>query len=37
MTTASALENQTFTLTEDIVVRASLEQTFDSLIVQMGR
>ena len=37
MTTASALENQTFTLTEDIVVRASLEQTFDSLISNLGR
>jgi len=37
MTTASALEQQTFTITEEILVRASPEQTFDSLIVQMGR
>jgi hypothetical protein len=36
-TTASALENQTFTITEDIDVRASIEQTFNSLIAQMGR
>ena len=36
-TTAPALENQTFTITEEINVRASLEQTFDSLIAQMGR
>lgn len=36
-TTASALEIQTFTITEDIDVRASIEQTFNSLIVQMGR
>lgn len=37
MTTATSLENQTFTITEDIVVHASLERTFDSLITQMGR
>jgi hypothetical protein len=36
-TTASALESQTFTITEQISVRASLEQTFDSLVAQMGR
>jgi hypothetical protein len=36
-TTASALEGQTFTITEQIAVRASLEQTFDSLLAQMGR
>jgi hypothetical protein len=36
-TTASALEIQTFTITEEINVRASLEQTFDSLVAQMGR
>jgi hypothetical protein len=37
MTTASALEQQTFTITEEILVRASPEATFDSLIAQMGR
>jgi uncharacterized protein YndB with AHSA1/START domain len=37
MTTAVSPENQTFTITEDILVHASLERTFDSLIVQMGR
>ena len=37
MTTASALEQQTFTITEEILVRASADQTFDSLIAQMGR
>jgi hypothetical protein len=36
-TTAQPVENQTLTLTEEISVRASLEQTFDSLLVQMGR
>jgi hypothetical protein len=36
-TTAPALENQTFTITEEITVRASLEQTFASLVAQMGR
>jgi len=34
-TTASASE--TFTISEEIVVRASIEQTFDSLMAQMGR
>jgi uncharacterized protein YndB with AHSA1/START domain len=36
-TTASALESQTFTITETINVAASLEQTFDSLVANMGR
>src|SRR5687767_15356087 len=36
-TTVPALENQTFTITEEITVRASLEQTFASLVAQMGR
>ena len=36
-TTASALESQTFTITEDIDVHASIEQTFKSLIAQIGR
>ena len=36
-TTASAAENQTFTITEEINVRASLEQTFSSLVANMGR
>jgi len=36
-TTAPALENQTFTITDEITVRASLEQTFASLVAQMGR
>ncbi|HEX7796609.1 MAG TPA: SRPBCC domain-containing protein [Vicinamibacterales bacterium] len=34
-TTASASE--TFTITEEIVVRASIERTFESLMAQMGR
>jgi uncharacterized protein YndB with AHSA1/START domain len=34
-TTASASE--TFTIREEIVVRASIEQTFESLMAQMGR
>ena len=37
MTTVPALENQTFTIKEEIHVRASLERTFESLIAQMGR
>ena len=38
MTTAAPVhENQTFAITEDITVRASLEQTFASLVAQMGR
>ena len=36
-TTASALENQTFTITEENSVHASVDQTFDSLNAQMGR
>jgi uncharacterized protein YndB with AHSA1/START domain len=36
-TTVPALETQTFTVTEDIHVRASREQTFNSLLAQMGR
>jgi len=36
-TTAPVSESQTFTLTEEIAVRASLEQTFASLVAQMGR
>ena len=36
-TTAPVSEAQTFTITEEISVRASLEQTFASLIAQMGR
>ena len=35
--TAQPAENQTLTVTEEIRVRASLEQTFASLLVQMGR
>jgi uncharacterized protein YndB with AHSA1/START domain len=35
--TATTAENQTFTITEQIVVRASLERTFQSLVAQMGR
>jgi uncharacterized protein YndB with AHSA1/START domain len=36
-TTVPASETQTFTITESISVRASLEQTFDSLLAHMGR
>ena len=36
MTTTIA-ESQTFTITEEIAVRAPLEQTFQSLIAHMGR
>ena len=36
-TTAPALEAQTFTVTEEIHVRASLQRTFDSLLANMGR
>jgi hypothetical protein len=35
--TTTALESQTFTITEEIIVHASMEQTFASLIAQMGR
>src|SRR6185369_453130 len=38
MTTSTPVsETQTFTITEEIKVAASLDQTFDSLIAQMGR
>ena len=36
-TTASELENQTFTIREDIDVHAPIEQTFKSLVAQIGR
>jgi uncharacterized protein YndB with AHSA1/START domain len=36
-TTASASEHQTFTVTEEIAVRAPLERTFESLVAHMGR
>jgi hypothetical protein len=36
-TTAPTSENQTFTITEEISVRASLERTFESLVAEMGR
>jgi hypothetical protein len=36
-TTAPVLENQTFTIAEEINVRASVEQTFESLLAHMGR
>ena len=35
--TAPALEHQTFTVTEEVTVHASMDQTFASLIAQMGR
>ena len=35
--TAPVSENQTFTIREEISVRASVEQTFESLLAQMGR
>jgi len=35
--TTTATESQTFTITEEIAVRASIEQTFASLLAQMGR
>ena len=35
--TAPVSENQTFTITEEIAVRATLEQTFQSLMAHMGR
>jgi uncharacterized protein YndB with AHSA1/START domain len=37
ITTAPVSEQQTFTITEETAVRASLEQTFSSLVAQMGR
>ena len=36
-TVPASEEVQTFTITEDIDVRASIEQTFDSLLAEMGR
>ena len=36
-TTAPMNEMQTFTITEEILVRASLEKTFASIITQLGR
>jgi hypothetical protein len=36
-TTVPALESQTFTITETIHIRASVETAFASLIAQMGR
>jgi len=36
-TTAPATEAQTFTVTEEINVRATLQRTFDSLLANMGR
>jgi hypothetical protein len=35
--TTTAPVSETFTITEEIVVHASLEQTFASLVAQMGR
>ena len=35
--TTTISENQSFTVTEEIAVRASLEQTFQSLVANMGR
>jgi len=37
MTTTAPLESQTFTIAEDITVHASIEQTFQSLVAEMGR
>jgi hypothetical protein len=37
MTTTAPFEPQTLTIREEITVRASLEQTFASLVAQMGR
>jgi hypothetical protein len=36
-TTAQAVDQPTFTITEEIFVRASIDATFDSLITQLGR
>lgn len=36
-TTAPATDTPTFVITEDILVKASIETTFNSLLVQMGR
>lgn len=37
MTTTMAPVSETFTITEEILVKASLDKTFGSLIAQMGR
>jgi hypothetical protein len=37
MTTAAVNDQPTLTITEEILVRASLEKTFASLVVQLGR
>ena len=37
MTTTAPSESQTFTITEEIAVHASIEQTFQSLVAEMGR
>jgi hypothetical protein len=36
-TTAQAIDQPTITITEEILVEASIDATFDSLITQMGR
>ena len=36
-TTTAQATKPTFTMTEEILVHASLEDTFDSLITQIGR
>lgn len=36
-TTVTATDQPTFTISEEIFVRASIEDTFDSLITQIGR
>jgi hypothetical protein len=36
-TTAQAVDQPTFTITEEILVRASMETTFESLIAHLGR
>ena len=36
-TTAAATDHPTFTINDEIFVRASIEDTFDSLITQIGR
>ena len=36
-TTAPAIDQPTFTITEEILVRASMETTFASLLAQLGR
>ena len=36
-TTANPTDQSTFTITEEIFVRAPLDTTFDSLLAQLGR